>query len=198
MSRRIITSIAAIALIALITPAAARAQTGFGVRAGSISVSGDYAEMDASTAFGAHVALGFIPVLKFQVGAEYLSGTATYNYTPAIPTAGIEQDFKSVGIFADVRYPIKLLPLFPVKPVIGGGLNVNLMTYMDRDAFLSGVPTPDVENFTQTGYHLMFGLLFKPPVLPFTITAEYRLQTIKLINDTVKNNGIVVGLTFGF
>lgn len=197
MNRRIVSAVAAIALVALIAPSAG-AQTGFGVRYGSISVEGEYVKMDATSAFGAHVALGFIPVLKFQVGAEVLSGTATYNYTPEIPNTDFDQDFKSIGIFADVRYPIKLLPLFPVKPVIGGGINVNLMSYLDREMFRTGGVSPDVEDFTQTGYHLMFGLLIKPPFLPFSLTTEYRLQTIKLEDDTVSNNGFVIGLTFGF
>ena len=200
MSRRIITSIAAIALIALITPTAARAQTGFGVRYANLKSEGDHIIMDATSAFGAHVALGFLPILKLQVGAEYLSGTADYDYGGVLQLQ--EQDYKSLGIYADVRYPIKLMPLFPIKPVVGGGVNINLMSYLDRagveDFIAGGLGEPDVENFTQIGYHLMFGLLFKPPVLPFTITAEYRLQTIKLTDDTVENNGIVVGLTFGF
>ena len=75
MSRRIVSAVAAIALVALIASSAS-AQTGIGLRYGSFQPKGDYITMDATSAFGAHVALGFIPILKFQLGAEYLSGTA--------------------------------------------------------------------------------------------------------------------------
>jgi len=198
MNRRILSAFAAIALIALITTPAA-AQTGIGVRYANLTPEGDYITMDATSAFGAHVALGFIPILKFQVGAEYLSGTADYNYSALLQLE--DQDYKSLGIFVDVRKPIGLIPLFPLKLVVGGGMNINLMTYMDEQAVsdvISSGGDPDPADFTRTGYHLMFGLLFKPPILPFTITAEYRLQTIKLEDDTVKSNGILLGLTFGF
>ena len=187
--------VAATALVlVMLAPALAQAQTGLGVRAGSFSVEGDHVTMDAETAFGAHLALGFIPLLKFQLGAEYLTGTATYDYAP-IPE--VERDFKAISVYADVRYPIEVLPLFPVKPVVGAGININMMTYLDEDA--AGVPgSQDVDDFTHTGYHLMVGLMFDPPVLPFTITAEYRLKSIKLEDDTVSSNGILLGLTFGF
>ena len=197
MKRRIVSAVAAIALVALITPSAS-AQTGFGVRYANLTPEGDYIEMDATSAVGVHVALGFLPLIKLQIGAEaILGGTATYDYdVPGV--AAKEDDFKSLGLFADVRYPISLIPLFPVKPVVGGGMNMSVMTYLDKEAFLAGEVTDDVESLMQTGYHLMFGLLIKPPFLPFTITAEYRMQTVKLTDDTVKSNGILLGLTFGF
>lgn len=192
-SRRLRMSAAVLALI-LLVPAAAQAQTGFGVRFGSLTPDGDNLKMEASTAFGAHVALGFIPILKFQVGVEYLTGTADYTFT-GVPVN--DQDYKSIGLFADVRYPISLFPLVPIKPIVGGGININLMTYLDEDTYAGGATT-DPENFTRTGYHLMFGLMFKPPVLPFTITGEYRLQTISVADGTVTSNGLLFGLTFGF
>lgn len=192
MNRRIPHVLSALAIVVLL-PVVASAQTGLGVRAGSISVSGDYVEMDPTTAFGAHLAIGFIPVLKVQIGAEYLKGTATYSYA----VLDVEEDYQTISLFADVRYPISLLPLFPVKPVVGGGLNLNLMSYLDEATYSGGVST-DPADFTHTGYHLMFGLLFDPPVLPVAITAEYRIQSIALEDDTVTNKGIVVGLTFGF
>ena len=199
MNRRIVSTVAAIALVALIASTAS-AQTGIGLRFGSFTPEGDYITMDATSAFGAHVALGFIPVLKFQLGAEYLSGTADYDYGGGLVLT--DQDYQSIAIFADVRYPISLLPMFPIKPMIGGGMNINLMSYLDRasvaDALAGSVTDPDLENFTKTGYHIMFGLLFKPPILPFSISAEYRIQKIKLEDETVSNNGVLFGLTFGF
>jgi hypothetical protein len=192
MNRRIPHVLSALAIVVLL-PVMASAQTGLGVRAGSIAVSGDYIEMDPTTAFGAHLAIGFIPILKVQVGAEYLKGTATYSYD----VLDVEEDYQAISLFADVRYPISVLPLFPIKPVVGGGLNLNLMSYLDEATYSGGVST-DPADFTHTGYHLMFGLLFDPPVLPFTITAEYRIQSIALEDDTVTNKGVVVGLTFGF
>jgi opacity protein-like surface antigen len=192
MNRRIPHVLSALAIVVLL-PVMASAQTGLGVRAGSIAVSGDYIEMDPTTAFGAHLAIGFIPVLKVQVGAEYLKGTATYSYD----VLDVEEDYQAISLFADVRYPISVLPLFPIKPVVGGGLNLNLMSYLDEATYSGGVST-DPADYTNSGYHLMFGLLFDPPVLPFTITAEYRIQSIALEDDTVTNKGVVVGLTFGF
>ena len=200
MKRRVLTVAAAMALIVLAAPSAF-AQTGFGLRAGMLSLSSEdeTITMDTSTSFGAHVALGFIPFLKLQVGAEYLKGEADYDYEGIFTLEG--QDFQSIGVFLDVRKSFGFIPMFPLKVVVGGGMNLNLMQYYDEQMvmdFIGGTSSLDLENFTKTGYHLMAGLLFKPPVLPFTITAEYRLQTIKLEGDTLKNNGIVIGLTFGF
>ena len=198
MNRRIVSTVAAIAVVALIATSAS-AQTGIGFRYGSFQPEGDYITMDATSALGAHVALGFIPVLKFQLGAEYLSGTADYDYGGGLVLT--DQDYQSIAIFADVRYPISLLPMFPIKPMVGAGMNINLMTYMDEatveDVVLEGMD-PDPADFTKTGYHIMFGLLFKPPILPFSISAEYRIQKIKLEDETVSNNGVLFGLTFGF
>lgn len=198
MNRRIVSAVAAIALVALIASSAS-AQTGIGLRYGSFTPEGDYIDMEASSVFGAHVALGFIPVLKFQLGAEYLSGTADYHYPGGLDLAN--QDYQSIAIFADVRYPIQLLPLFPIKPMVGAGMNINLMTYMDEatveDVVLRGMD-PDPADFTKTGYHIMVGLLFKPPILPFSISVEYRIQKIKLEDETVSNNGVLFGLTYGF
>ncbi len=193
MNRRF--GVLAVIVLVLLLPAAAGAQTGLGVRAGSISVSGDNIEMDPTTAFGAHLAIGFIPILKVQVGAEYLKGTATYNYGGGLPD--LDQDFQAISLFADVRYPISVLPLFPIKPVVGGGLNLNLMSYVDKDTFLGGLSN-DPADFTHSGYHFMIGLLFDPPILPFAITAEYRIQSISLDSGSITNKGFVAGLTFGF
>jgi hypothetical protein len=193
MNRRF--GVLAVIVLVLLLPAAAGAQTGLGVRAGSISVSGDHIDMDPATAFGAHLAIGFIPILKVQVGAEYLKGTATYDYGGGLDP--LDQDFQAISLFADVRYPISVIPLFPIKPVVGGGLNLNLMSYVDEDTFLGGVST-DPADFTHSGYHLMFGLLFDPPILPFAITAEYRIQSISLDSGSITNKGFVAGLTFGF
>lgn len=199
MNRRIVSAVAAIALVALIASSAS-AQTGIGLRYGSFTPEGDYIDMEASSAFGAHVALGFIPVLKFQLGAEYLSGEADYDYGSGLVLP--DQEYQSLAIFADVRYPISLLPMFPIKPMIGGGMNINLMTYMDRETVENALNNPSTEpdpaDFTKTGYHLMVGLLFKPPILPFSISVEYRIQKIKLEDETVSNNGVLFGLTYGF
>lgn len=202
MKRRIVLSMAAAALL-VVTAVGAQAQTGFGLRAGQIAVSSDNDNitMDASTAFGAHVALGFLPIVDFMLGAEYLSGTADYDYGAGLTLN--DQDFKSLGIFVEVRKTFGLIPLFPVKLVVGGGMNMNLMTYMDRDTVVDYIGggmsgDPDLADFTKQGTHLMAGLEIKFPILPFTINAEYRMQTIKLDDGKINNNGLVLGLTFGF
>lgn len=197
MKRRVLMFSAAMALVVL-TASTALAQTGFGVRVGSLTLDGDHIDMESNLAYGAHVSLGFIPFLDFQLGAEYLKGEADYDYGGVFTLEG--QDFQSIGVFLDVRKPFGFIPMFPLKVVVGGGMNLNLMQYYDEQMvidYVGGAPL-DLENFTKTGYHLMGGLLFKPPILPFTITAEYRMQTIKIEGDTLKNNGIVIGLTFGF
>ena len=200
MKRRIVLSMAAAALL-VVSAVGAQAQTGFGVRVGQISVGSDdnNITMDASTAFGAHVALGFLPIVDFMLGAEYLSGTADYNYGPGLTLN--DQDFKSLGIFADIRKTFGLLPMFPVKLVVGGGLDMNLMTYLDEEAvsdFAASGGDPDLADFTKQGTHFMAGLEIKLPILPFTVNAEYRMQTIKLDDGKINNNGIILLITFGF
>jgi opacity protein-like surface antigen len=201
MYRRIVRAVSAAAIVALLLPAVAGAQTGFGVRAGSFTLNGDNIDMDAEATYGVHLSLGFIPVLKFQLGAEYTSGTADYDFGGIYTLA--DEDYKGVSVFADVRYPIKLIPMFPIKPVVGGGINMNALSYFDEsqvmaiiDGGLTGDQDPD--SFTNFGYHLMAGLMFDPPVLPFTITFEYRYQSISLENETISSTGFLVGVTFGF
>ncbi len=198
MKRRIVLSMAAAALL-VVSVVGAQAQTGFGVRVGQISVSSDddNITMDASTAFGAHVALGFLPIVDFMLGAEYLSGTADYNYGPGLTLP--DQDFKSLGIFAEIRKTFGLIPMFPVKLVVGGGMNMNLMSYLDSDAVMNYTGgEPDLADFTKQGTHFMAGLEIKLPILPFTVNAEYRMQTIKLDDGKINNNGITLLITFGF
>ena len=195
MCRRIHYAVLTIVIIALLIPTITQAQTGIGIRAGKLGVDGNHVHLDTKTAFGAHLALGFIPILKFQVGIEFLSGKADYDYYSGI-TAN-NKDFTNVGVFIDVRFPIKLLPLFPIKPVVGGGVNYNLMTYLTKNMVEQGSLDPGFGEFTHMGYHWMAGLMFDPPILPFVITAEYRFQSIKLEDDTITIEGFLVGLTFG-
>jgi len=200
MKRRIVLSLAAATLL-LVSAGGAQAQTGFGVRAGQISISSDddMITMDTSTAFGAHLALGFLPIVDFMLGAEYLSGTADYDYGSGLTLN--DQDFQSVGVFADIRKTFGLLPMFPVKLVVGGGLDLNLMSYLDKEAvmdFAGSSGDPDLAKFTKQGTHLMAGLEIKLPILPFTVNAEYRMQTIKLDDGKINNNGITLMITFGF
>ena len=202
--KRLMTVCLATAALLVVIAIPAQAQTGFGVRAGQISISSkdDIVTMDASTAFGAHVALGFLPIVDFMLGVEYLSGTADYDYGGVLQAPN--QDFKSLGIFADIRKTFGLVPMFPVKLVVGGGLDYNLLTYLDEDAVddyvdggLSG--DPDLVDLGKSGIHYMLGLEIKLPILPFTLNTEYRLQTINLGDDRkIRNNGITLLVTFGF
>ncbi len=201
MYRRIVRAVSAAAIVALLMPAVAGAQTGFGVRAGSFTLNGDNIDMDAEATYGVHLSLGFLPVLKFQLGAEYTSGTADYDFGGIYTLTN--EDYKGVSVFADVRYPIKLIPMFPIRPVVGGGINMNALSYFDEsqvraiiDGALSGDQDPD--SFTNFGYHFMAGLMFDPPVLPFTIIIEYRYQSISLEDETISSTGFLAGVTFGF
>jgi hypothetical protein len=189
-------------LVAIAVPT--QAQTGFGVRAGQLSITSedDIVTMDASTAFGLHVGLGFLPIFDFMLGVEYLSGKADYDYGGVLDLDN--EDFKSLGIFADIRKTFGLVPMFPVKLVVGGGLDYNLLTYLDEDTvqdYVDGGLTgaPDLVDDGKLGIHYMLGLEIKLPILPFTLNTEYRLQTINLGDDKkINNNGITLLITFGF
>jgi len=83
-----------------------------------------------------------------------------------------------------------------VKPYVGGGIGVHLMgSKLDiaKELITSGELEPDYSS-TKNSFHLLAGLKFHIPMIPFDIFAEGRYIIVQTDPKT-KYNSIYAGLT---
>jgi len=170
---------------------------GFGVRAGTTKLedpnTGDSG--DAMTMFGGHLKIGTLPIIDLEASAEY----AQKKYDFAIPQVDDftgEVTFRIVSLRASAKYSISP-PLSPIKPYVGAGLGMHLMTStIDLPGTDYVIPLDEDYSESKTGAHALGGVLLSFPVLPFEIFAEGRYGVIFTEDESVKATSLYAGLNF--
>jgi len=191
------------AVIVLIAASNSFALTGlgFGVRAGYVTgldtgpiedwargLNADASVDDKMTMVGAHLNIGTLPMIDFDVAIEY----AWKNFT-------LYQDFdlkiSDLSINATGYY--KILPTPLVTPYVGAGLGTHTLTYsLDYTGTATLIMPADPEKATKLGYHGLAGVKLHPPMFPLEFFAQYRYTYINTDESATKYRTILIGATF--
>jgi opacity protein-like surface antigen len=195
-----LTRILAIALIVSIAPSAHAGITGlgFGIHGGLISNydnppleqglndafqdSIDFSFSKDMTNIGAHLIIGTLRVIEFDVNLDYIwKSQAVYQdvelrYSVFAATAAIRKSF-SIGI---------------LSPYAGAGLGLYRSAYsLKSENYIIVLPSDE----TKLGYLLKGGLELNIPMFPLTPYAEFKYNHVKTSDDAIKFYQIIAGLT---
>jgi opacity protein-like surface antigen len=172
---------------------------GFGVRAGTTKLEDPNTgeSFDAMAMFGGHLKIGTLPIIDLEASAEYAQ--KKYDIGISIPQADDfsgEVTFRIVSLNASAKYSISP-PLSPIKPYVGAGLGMHLMTStIDLPGTQYTIPLNEDYSESKTGAHALGGVLLTFPVIPFEIFAEGRYGVIFTEDESVKATSLYAGLNF--
>ena len=175
---------------------------GFGLRGGVIPSLDDpntEEKIENLPFIGAHLKIGTLPIIDLEVDVSY----AKKSYQPKIgikvhgvdTTVSVETDYHDLSLSASAKYNLPI-SLVVVKPYVGGGIGVHLMgSKLDiaKELITSGELEPDYSS-TKNSFHLLAGMKFHIPMIPFDIFAEGRYIIVQTDPKT-KYNSIYAGLT---
>jgi len=184
-------------LICGLSTAEALTGLGFGIRAGTTKLEDPNTgeSFDTMTMFGGHLKIGTLPIIDLEASAEYAQ--KKYDIGISIPQADDlngEVTFRIVSLRASAKYSISP-PLSPIKPYIGAGLGMHLMSStIDLPGTQYTIPLNEDYSESKTGAHALGGVLLSFPVLPFEIFAEGRYGVIFAEGESVKATSLYAGL----
>jgi hypothetical protein len=172
---------------------------GFGVRAGTTKLEDPNTgeSFDAMTMFGGHIKVGTLPIIDLEANAEY----AQKKYDIQIPLPEVEDlsgevTFRIVSLRASAKYHFSP-PLSPLKPYVGAGLGMHLMTStIDLPGTQYTIPLNEDYSESKTGVHALGGLLLSFPVIPFEVFAEGRYSVIFAENGSIGATSLYGGFIF--
>ncbi len=169
---------------------------GFGLRGGVISSLDDpntEESIDNLPFIGAHLKIGTLPIIDFEADVSYAK--KSYDYEIAVLDTTVKIDYHDLSLNASAKYNLPL-SLVVVKPYIGGGIGMHLLgSKFDiakerlKDKSLDPNYAP-----TKNSLHLLAGLKFHIPMIPFDIFAEGR-YTIVQTKPKTKYSSLYAGFT---
>ena len=189
-------------------PAVSDALTGLGIGA-RVGTVADFEhptlndlgiEPEDLSMYGAHLTMLSIARLSVEVAAEH----AFCDYQREINLDLIGQSpalvkftFHDYAGYATARY--KLIS-GELGVHLGGGLNIHRFTYSQELPY--AIPQFDEvleipEDEWYTGFHVLAGVSFGMPVMPFRVFAEGRIAKINISGDAARQTTFLVGATFG-
>ena len=206
--RRLAVLVLGVTLLIIVNPADCNAVTGLGIGARLGFVS-DYEhpllaeqgiEPKDLSMYGAHITLLSIAKLSVELAGEY----SYRDYQREINLDLIDMspalvDFKvrDYAGYATARYKLITGQL---GVHLGGGLNVHRFTYSKElpyaiSQFGDVLEIPD--NDWYSGFHVLAGVSFGLPMVPFRVFAEGRIAKINVSGEAARQTTLLVGATFG-
>jgi opacity protein-like surface antigen len=192
------TILATVLCLLLAAPAFALTGISFGVRGGVVNNYeqaglnlGDF-DLNEMNLAGAQVKLSSLPMFNLVLWGDYAWKSKTYDFYGQ----SFEMKVHDLAFGASLVYPIKISY---ISPYLGGGIGSHHFSFdYIKSLALSldenGITVP--ESVNRLGYHLVGGISFDPPALPFGISAEYRMNWIDTPGEVTKYNSITAGLNF--
>lgn len=177
-----------------------------GGRAGIAGYSGDVlfrsGDVGSDLVLGAHVQLAFLPRLALEGSAEYFATTFEYETAFEGLTLSREVDFRDLALYATVKLSLDPLPLVPLRPYVGGGAGLHLLTTeIVREEFSGaehGEPPEEIlEDAARGGFHLVAGLDAGGFLVPLGVFVEARYSRIGS-DPEISAKSALAGLRFGF
>ncbi len=206
--RRLAILVLGITLLITVNPANCDAVTGLGIgaRLGFVSdyehplLSEQNIEPEDLSMYGAHITLLSIAKLSVEVAGEY----SFRDYRREIDTdclsclpVPVDFEVRDYAGYATARYKLVTGQL---GVHLGGGLNIHRMTYsMELPYAIPGfgdvLEIPD--NDWYSGFHVLAGVSFGLPMMPFRVFAEGRIAKINISGEAARQTTLLVGATFG-
>ena len=173
---------------------------GFGLRGGVIPNLDDPntgESIDNLPFIGAHLKIGTLPIIDFEADVSYAKKSYTYN----VVEHGVELwsgkvKFHDLSLNASAQYGLPL-SLLIAKPYVGGGMGMHLLGSSSDIGIMPAQISLDFDpNYapTKNSFHLLAGLKFHIPMIPFDLFAEGR-YTIVQTDPKTKYNSLYAGFT---
>jgi hypothetical protein len=206
--RRLASMVLGVTLLITVNPANCNAVTGLGIGARLGFVS-DYEhplldeqgiEPEDLSMYGAHITLLSIAKLSVELAGEYSArdfqreiNLDLIGMSPAL----VDFKVRDYAGYATARYKLITGQL---GVHLGGGLNIHRMTYSKElpyaiPGFGNVVEIP--VNDWYSGFHVLAGVSFGLPMIPFRVFAEGRIAKINVSDDAARQTTLLVGATFG-
>jgi len=150
----------------------------------------DFEMPDDMKNFGAHVNIGTLRVIEFDIALDYAWQKKTL-------FEGAELKFNDFSISGSVR---KSFPIAVFKPYVGAGLATHIMAYtIEYNGNIYPIVDPNedvsIEDETVIGYHFKAGVALDFPLFPLTPYAEWKYNTIQTSGESSKYSQINLGIT---
>ncbi len=172
---------------------------GFGLRGGVIPGLDDPntgESVDDLPFIGAHLKIGTLPIIDFEAEVSYAK--KKYNRTIELITdrdTTVQTDYHDLSLNASAKYNIPF-SLVVIKPYIGGGLGLHLLgSKFDilKEKLKNKTLNPNYAP-TKNSFHLLAGLKFHIPMVPFDLFAEGR-HTVIQTKPKTKYSSLYAGFT---
>ncbi len=159
-------------------------ETDFGLGSGTATVVRE--EIERPLILGGTVGTGLLPLVDFELAAEVAFSKYRFAYTTDAGQATSDDVYYTrASVLATLKRNLVSFP--PVTPVmsvyLGGGVGLHYVTpLVGEDLVLDKLSTPTeelvpddvIEYQLKPGAHGLVGVRLKPPVLPFSVSAEAR------------------------
>jgi len=147
--------------------------------------------------FGGHIKIGTLPIIDLEASAEYAQKKYDIGISiPEVQDLSGEVTFRIVSLRASAKYHISP-PLSPIKPYLGAGLGMHLMTStIDIPGTQYTIPLNEDYSESKTGAHALGGVLLSLPLFPLEFFAEGRYGVIFTGDGSTKSTSLYAGATF--
>lgn len=186
--------------------ASALVGVGLGGKVGHTNYSGDVlpgsGDVGGGTSFGAILEITTLPVIDFELHANYFSTPFQYTYDVATVPVTTEFDFQDFNVIAIAKKNLISVPMSPLGLYVGGGvglhvINTEVAQGYNYDSVNADNPVDLLASSGRLSGHGMVGVRLAPPVLPLAIFGEARFGRI-FTEEPITTTEIEAGLMLKF
>ena len=201
-----------IAFITIAYPVSASAIAGLavGAKIGSATYKGEVLpgsdDVGSGIYYGAIVEISTLPVLDFEIHANYFKKDFSYAYDlPGFGPVSQDFEFTDMNVLALAKKNIIPVPMSPIKAYVGGGVGWHVLNTEVGKAIAGGQVLPQqandptflVESTGKPSVQGLLGLKLKFPVFPLAIYGEGQYGSI-FADSNITIYSAEVGALFGF
>jgi outer membrane protein W len=155
--------------------------------------------------FGAHLKLDFpLTPISVELSGELFQKTYDEEFAYGGETVEYETKFRNISANATLKYYMKLMPLSPIKPYIGAGAGLHVMSYeVEYEGETIIIPEDaqagmEPEDVSKLGIHGVLGMDIKLPVMPFALFVEGKYTSVFTEEESTNFTSLYGGINFGF
>lgn len=197
-----------ICFLVIVYPISGAAVTGVsvGAKVGYANYTGDIlpssGDVGGSLMYGAVIEIATLPVVDFEIHANYFTKDFTYSYTVAGNSASTTFEFQDLNVLALAKKNLITVPASPIGLYLGGGvgwhlINTEIAQRGNFDPSSADDPFALFENTSKMSANGLVGLKLSAPVVPFAIYGEGRFGRI-FTDEPLTSTEIEAGLLLKF